>query len=122
LAAVVAAQQQLESLTPRGGYLTGDRMTASPWTQSFEVLAIMPLRPRRLKAWLAEHNVGRLEIKQRGVAVDPGPLVRQCRANGSESATVILLRQGAGKKVLAVVTRRLPGAIEVGNSGSNAAG
>jgi hypothetical protein len=115
LAAVVAEQQGLMSLTAGGGYLTGDQVAPGPWTSDFEVVEVMPYRPKRLKAWLAQRNIGRLEIKLRGVEVDPGRLLHQLRSPGSAAATLILLRQG--QKVVAVATRRLPSVSDSENPG-----
>jgi hypothetical protein len=114
LAPVVAEQQQLMSLTAGGGYLTGDRVAASPLATAFEVLDVMPYRPKRLKAWLHQRNVGRLEIKKRGVSIDPAPLLQQLRASGTVTATLILLRQG--QRVVAIVARRLPTTLDAKNS------
>jgi hypothetical protein len=104
LAAIVAQRQQLMALTPGGGYLTADAAQASPWATCFEVLEVMPFRVKRLQAWLQARDIGRLEIKKRGVPIDPAQLHRQLRPAGAAAATLIITRQG--RRTVAVLARR----------------
>ncbi len=58
------------------------------------MLAQLPYPVKQLRAALRAHDIGRLEIRKRGLAVDPDRLRRELRLSGSGSATLILLRQG----------------------------
>jgi hypothetical protein len=44
---------------------------------------------------LRQRGIGRLEIKKRGVDVDPAALRTRLKLSGSESATLFLTRIGA---------------------------
>ncbi|HEX4150038.1 MAG TPA: hypothetical protein VHY20_13660, partial [Pirellulales bacterium] len=55
--------------------------------------------------WLRQRGIGQLEIKKRGVTLEPEQLRRQLRASGDGQAT-ILIAPLAGKPV-AIMARRL---------------
>ncbi|MEO1235618.1 MAG: hypothetical protein AAFX76_02395 [Planctomycetota bacterium] len=79
-----------------------------PWLTAFERLVELPFRaadPKRLRAWLRDHNAGIVEVKTRGGAVDPDPLQRRLRGSGGTPYTVFVLRHG--RALRATVTRRL---------------
>lgn len=86
-------------------YLTGDVPLIDPLLATFEILEALPLDVRKLRAWFAERNVGRLEIKKRGVDVEPEKLRRELKLSGQESACLILVRRG--DRVTALAARRL---------------
>lgn len=104
LAGAWAASQHLRSLTPGGGYLTGTFRELTPWAQTFELLDWMPFRLQKIRAWLRERNVGRVEVKKRNVDIDPAKLQRDLEATGEETAVVVLTR--VGPRVIAMLCRR----------------
>src|SRR5699024_9271267 len=57
---------------------------------------------KRLKAYLRDRNVGRVEIKKRGTAVVPDQLRQQLALTGPEHATIILTRLQGKQSVLVV--------------------
>ncbi|KQO63578.1 class I SAM-dependent methyltransferase [Curtobacterium sp. Leaf261] len=74
-------------------YVTGDRAVSTPFAQTFRVREVLPLDPKRIGARLAEDGVGRVEIKKRGVDVDPAEFRKRLRLRGgSASATLVLTR------------------------------
>ncbi len=73
-------------------YLTADNATATPFGQVFRILEELPAREKDLKRALAARGIGRLEIKKRGVDVDPAALRTRLRLTGSGAATLILSR------------------------------
>ncbi len=102
LTATVAAEHQLAAITPGVGYLTGDRVLADAALAGFAVREVLPLDQRRLRALLRERNIGRLEIKKRGVDTDIEKLRQELRLSGEHAATLILLpRAGHATVVLA---------------------
>ncbi len=69
-------------IDPQIAYLTGDTtgLSASPpasWSPKR-----CPTRKKLLRSWVRDHEVGRLEIKCRGVDVDPAQLRRRFRPAG----------------------------------------
>lgn len=103
----VAPEQELWLLDPHIAYLSSDEPVASMFTTTFEVLETLDYDVRQLRSWVREHAVGTLEIKKRGIDVDPAVLRRQLKPKGKSSATMIIARTVEGTKVL--VVDRLPG-------------
>jgi SAM-dependent methyltransferase len=89
---------------PQIAYLTGDRLVDTPFAVGFEVLEVLPYDRKVLRRWLRDHGVGTLEIKKRGLDVDPAELRRRLGSHGSGSATLVLSRTPSG--AVAVVVRR----------------
>ena len=105
LVGALAAEHDLAAIAPGAAYLTGDRAGFDPALAWFEIQELLPFDIKRLKAVLRERGIGRLEIKKRGVDIDPAQLRRKLRVPGEESATLFLARQG--KTITALLTRRV---------------
>lgn len=85
-------------------WITTDTAPASPFGQAFRVREELPFDERRLTSALRERGIGVLEIKKRGVDVDPAALRRRLALRGSESATLVLTRM-AGRRAALLVER-----------------
>ncbi|MEL4320609.1 SAM-dependent methyltransferase [Leifsonia sp. YIM 134122] len=85
-------------------YLTSDAARATPFATAFHVLEALPTDEKKLKAALRERGIGTLEIKKRGIDVDPAQLRKRLQLKGTASATIVLARQ-AGKHVTLLVER-----------------
>jgi hypothetical protein len=105
LLGAIANHYGLCSLGTGGAYLTGDEELADPLLSGFEVEESLPLRTAAVADWLAARNVGRVEVKKRGVTIDPEKFRRDLKLRGENEATVILTR--AGKRQLAIIANRL---------------
>lgn len=79
-------------LSDQIAYLTGDTAVATPFAACFRVVEEFPHDEKRLKRELAARGIGSLEIKKRGVDVDPAQLRKKLALKGSASATLILTR------------------------------
>ena len=91
LADALAAEHGLAALLPGGGYLTGDRpVLDDPALGCFEVLESLPLDLKRLRQLLTARDIGPLEIKKRGVDVDPQFLRRRLGLRGSQPAVLVI--------------------------------
>ncbi|CAN5133517.1 50S ribosomal protein L11 methyltransferase [soil metagenome] len=73
-------------------YLTADAPARSPFATCFRVLERFALDERVLKRELADREIGTLEIKKRGVDVDPATLRKRLSLRGGGSATLFLTR------------------------------
>jgi len=87
-------------------YLTADALVPTPFAEAFVVLEALPYRERELRAWVRERRVGVLEIKKRGVDVDPAALRRRLRPGGPGAATLVLTPTASG--AVALVVSRVP--------------
>lgn len=87
-------------LDPRIAYLTSDAPalgpdgSPSPFVQSFRVRERLPNDVKALGRALRERGIGTLEIKKRGVDVDPAALRTTLKLRGTASATLLLTRVG----------------------------
>jgi SAM-dependent methyltransferase len=75
-------------------YLTADQPASSPLARGYSVVDVLPYSVKRLKAELRRREVGVVEIKKRGVDIDPARLRRELKPNGPNSITVVLARVG----------------------------
>ncbi|MGN8027019.1 THUMP-like domain-containing protein [Microbacterium sp. 22242] len=81
-------------LDPHIAYLTSDAPAGSPFAASFRVREVLPMSPKAIGAALKKAGIGRLEIKKRGVDVDPAAFRKKLVLRGSAEATLILVRVG----------------------------
>jgi hypothetical protein len=71
----------------------------------FAVLDVMPMDRKAVKAQLQRRGIGRLEVKKRGVDVDPDELRKSLAAAGDETG-VLIVAPGPRGKTLAFIARR----------------
>ena len=69
------------------------------------MLEVHPYTEQGLRQWAREQRIGTLEIKKRGLDLDPAVLRKRLKLRGSASATVVLTRGSVG--TLLLVVRRL---------------
>ncbi|HEY5784932.1 MAG TPA: class I SAM-dependent methyltransferase, partial [Microlunatus sp.] len=86
-------------------YLTGDVVHPTPYATAFEVLEVHPYTEQALRHWARDRGIGTLEIKKRGLDLDPAVLRKRLKLRGRASATVVLTRGSEG--TLLIVVRRL---------------
>ena len=84
-------------LDPTIAYLTADEPAQSPFASCFRVIEDFPLDKRLLKRELAARGIGTVEIKKRGVDIDPAEFRTALNPKGDGSATLLLTRV-AGKR------------------------
>ncbi|MEX2441656.1 MAG: SAM-dependent methyltransferase, partial [Pontimonas sp.] len=92
-------------VSPNIAYITSRHEHHSVFAAGFSVQKVLPLNTKTLAAWVREADIGTLEIKKRGVDIDPATLRARLSPQGSESGTLIITRY-QGKKV-AIVARRI---------------
>lgn len=102
---VLGEQLGASLLDPQIAYLIGATARTSPFAVAYEVAQVLPYEEKRLRRWVREHDVGTLEIKRRGIEVDPAALRRRLRPRGAAAATLLLSRTPSGS--VALVVRRL---------------
>ncbi len=105
LGPTLAAEHGLAPIAAGIAYWTGDRSVNDPALACFEVCDVLPLDLKRVRALLRERNIGRLEIKKRGVDHEPHKLRRQLGLAGQESATLFVTRVRG--RVTAILARRV---------------
>ena len=91
-------------IDPTIAWITTDAPPATPFGVAFRVLERFALDVKTLKRELAARAIGTLEIKKRGVDVDPAEFRTRLALKGSASATLILTRV-AGARVALLAER-----------------
>ncbi|WP_172800330.1 MULTISPECIES: class I SAM-dependent methyltransferase [unclassified Mycobacterium] len=89
-----AARHGLWQLDRDIAYLSGNGLPHG--VRGFEVLEEIPFGERRLRQALSARDVGAVEILVRGVEVDPDALRPRLRLRGTQQASVVIARIGAG--------------------------
>ncbi|WP_369962300.1 SAM-dependent methyltransferase [Leifsonia sp. EB34] len=73
-------------------YITADQPVSTPFAAGFRILETLPFAEKDLKKALRARGIGTLEIKKRGVDVDPAALRTRLKLSGDRPATLILTR------------------------------
>lgn len=79
-------------LSDQIAYLTSDTVVSSPFVAAFRVVDTLPSDESKLKKELRRRGIGRLEIKKRGVDIDPAVLRRRLSLSGDAEATLVMTR------------------------------
>lgn len=102
LVPTLARQLSLEALEASSVYLTGDAPLDDLRIQSFQILETLPFDLRRLRGVLRERRIGRLEVKKRGVDIDPRKVQQTLEGEGDEQAVLLVTRlAGTARAILA---------------------
>ncbi len=91
-------------IDPSIAWITTDAAPATPFGQAFRVREVLPLDEKKLKSALRERGIGALEIKKRGVDIDPAAFRRRLALKGDGHAVLVLTRAG-GRRVAILADR-----------------
>ena len=105
--ALAALAEVLDARSPQAGiaYLFADTLRPTPFATAFEVLAELPFDERGCGTGCRSRASATLEIKVRGIDVDPAVLRKRLKPAGKGSATLVLTPTTAGARAL--VARRV---------------
>ncbi len=95
-----AAEVGLRPTAARIGYLTGDSPVRTAWLRSYQIIETLALDIPKLKARLAELGIGSLEIKKRGVDIEPERLRQRLQLKGKGVATLVITKVGDARLAL----------------------
>ena len=88
-------------------WITTDEQPETPFGQVFRVVERFPIDVKTLKRELGARDIGVLEVKKRGVDIDPAAFRQKLGLRGSQSATLVLTRV-AGDRVALLCDRVAP--------------
>ena len=94
-----AFENQLGVMSSGIAYLTG-REIQSPWIRGFRIVDELQLNEKELARYFAGRGIGTLEIKKRGVEIEPEVLRKKLKLKGSGAATLITTKVGGARKAL----------------------
>lgn len=101
LAEILGLQAIIEGIA----YLTSDQLIEDDdRLATFEVVAALPFDIKQVKAALREREMGRLEIKHRGLKLDPVLLQKRLNVPGENRGCLIIV--GGHENARAIITRR----------------
>jgi len=89
-------------LHPAIAYVTLDEPPDTAFGRAFRVIEALPLDAKAVRRALADLGVGTVEIKKRGVDIEPDAFRRQLRLSGdpTRSATVVLTRVAERRRAI----------------------
>jgi SAM-dependent methyltransferase len=85
---------------PDIAYVHSDSFSRSPYGRILKITDVLPFSLKRLRALLRERRIGRLEIRKRGSALEPGQFRRDLRLSGPNAASLVLTRVAGAPTVL----------------------
>ena len=96
----VARSLDAGMLDPKIAYLTGDTAVTSPFVQTFRVREVTAANPKAINQALRRGDIGTIEIKKRGMDIDPATFRKKLTLRGSAAATLILTRVGSRRMAI----------------------
>ncbi|MDM4761443.1 class I SAM-dependent methyltransferase [Galbitalea sp. SE-J8] len=87
-------------LHPSIAYLTADEPRDTPFARRFRVVDALPLDARTIGRRLRADGIGVVEIKKRGVDIDPAVFRTKLGLDGDGAAVLVLTRIGGSRRAL----------------------
>jgi len=89
----LGAHLNLTLLDQAIAYLSGDAMIQSPFVKPHRIERRLPLKIKQINRYLKEHQISRLNIKQRGTGLAPDKVARQLKlVKEGVERTLVLMR------------------------------
>ena len=104
----LAAKHGLQRISPTTPYFVSEALVEEPLLKKFKVIEMLKLDLKSVHRFLIDNNVGKIELKQRGIDNVTFERFRKLKLTGRKKATLFLTRQGASEKRRAIVAKRLP--------------
>ena len=95
-------------LDPTIAWITSDTAPTTPFGAAFRVIDRFPLDVKTIKKELAARGIGSLEIKKRGVDVDPAAFRSRLSLRGAGAATLVLTRIAGARAALLAERLEIP--------------
>jgi hypothetical protein len=111
LTSALACETGAFVISEGAAYLTSKNSSDHPMLSVFRVEEVLSFRVRELAKHVQSKNLGKLEIKVRGVAVQLEELRKKLKLGGSGSATLLVTRHG--KREIAILAQRVSGVTSV---------
>ncbi len=104
----LAHRFRLQLIGSSSGFFTSSAVneTSLPWIDWFEVVDIMPLDRKKIRAYLREREIGIVEIKTRDTDIVPETLRRELKLVKSKKSISLLVTK-CGPKMIAILANRL---------------
>jgi THUMP domain-containing protein/methyltransferase family protein len=90
----------LAQIDPQMAYLTGPEAVTTPFARGFAIDEVHPFNLKLLNRRLAVLQVGTVELKKRGIALEPEALRPRLKLRGPATRTIIFTRLGDEPRML----------------------
>ena len=100
----IANRHRLQRLAPTVAFLTGGEPLTSSLLTRFKVLRVMPLSLKRVAAELRKHDVGEIEVKNRGADKILTDQFSRIKLSGPHRVSILLTRHK--RRGLAIIAKR----------------
>jgi len=102
-----ALEHQLSAIRYRIAYYTSSNSMTRPGSRRFRVVECLPFDRKKIKGWLRQRNVGRLEIKKRGITLSPERLRKELQLRGNNEMSLIIIGNlDTHQKAIAILAKR----------------
>lgn len=92
LVGILARRHDLAPIDPHISWLVGSEVPPTSMVRTFRVVDVTPWSAKPARAWLARHDIGRLDIKTRGFAARPETILKSLRPTGRKAGVLFLTR------------------------------
>ena len=103
----LAAKHSLARIARSIPYFVSETPIQEPLLAGFQVIEMLKMDFKAIHRFLADRDVGEVELKQRGIDNVTFERFRKLKLKGSKKATLLLTRYGAFQKRRAIVATRL---------------
>ena len=103
----LAAKHDLARIARSIPYFVSDVPIQEPLLAGFQVVEMLRMDFKTVHRYLADKDVGKVELKQRGIDNVTFERFRRLKLTGSKKATLFLTRYGALQKRRAIVAKRI---------------
>ncbi|MDR1449754.1 MAG: class I SAM-dependent methyltransferase [Propionibacteriaceae bacterium] len=87
-------------------YLTGGRAALTPYATAFEVLGRLPFSDKAVRAWIRQQGIAALEVKTRGLGLDPAVWRRRLGLGGGRAQATVVCAPTVDGAAVIIVRRR----------------
>lgn len=83
-------------------YLTVDEPMATVWGRYWQILDWMPFNFKKLRAYLREHQVGKVTVKKRGFPMLPEEIISSLKLKKGDQSRVLVFTRCAGNPIVMI--------------------
>ncbi|HEX9792488.1 MAG TPA: hypothetical protein VGC54_00750 [Planctomycetota bacterium] len=102
-----AREHDLHVIDPEIAYLTGDKPVMSAFVDTFRVLAVEKLDARKMRVVMRQNQVGRLEVRKRGVTDRPLTLQQRFLPDSYGDRALTLIATRVGESHIGILAERV---------------
>lgn len=87
-------------------YLTMDKKLETPWGRYWQILDWMPFHLKKLRRYLAEHQVGHVTVKKRGFPMSPDEVISKLKLKKGNGSRVLVMTRLRGNPIVLICAEK----------------